>query len=245
MSSFTARLEALRTRIHAASAAASSERDAPPAGAETGAEPLLVAVGKGHPVAALREAYAAGIRDFGENYVQEWREKRAALADLPGIRWHFIGQLQSNKVKFLLEPLPPGQSLLIHSVDRPELVEAIAKRAQAPVDVLLQVEVSSLDHTKAGVPQNEAMTLAALVASSPALRLRGFMGIGPIASPAELSTLYPQWIACVEHCWRSFPQFAGKALLSLGMSDDLEIALQAGSNLLRVGTALFGERPRK
>ncbi|MFL5261134.1 MAG: YggS family pyridoxal phosphate-dependent enzyme [Anaeromyxobacteraceae bacterium] len=198
----------------------------------------LVAVSKTQPAEAIREAYAAGQRDFGENYAQEWRDKAAALADLDGLVWHFIGALQTNKVKYLL-PAEAGApaAAWVHTVDRLPLAEELSKRAArrgVRLRVLLEVNVAA-EASKAGATPEEVGALAERVRTLPGLELRGLMCIPPAEGDPR-------------------PHFArlralrddlggGLADLSMGMSGDYEAAIAEGSTLVRVGTAIFGARP--
>ena len=193
----------------------------------------LVAVSKTHPPEAVREAYAAGQRDFGENYAQEWRDKAAALADLPDLVWHFVGSLQTNKVKLLLGAAPP-RAAWVHTVDREELARELSKRATARgagVKVLLEVNVAR-EPQKAGCAPEEVPRLAAAVGALPGLELRGLMCIPPAeGDPAP----HFSWLAgcAARH---------GLAGLSMGMSGDFEVAVAHGATRVRVGTAIFGAR---
>jgi pyridoxal phosphate enzyme (YggS family) len=200
----------------------------------------LVAVSKTQPAEAIREAYAAGQRDFGENYAQEWRDKAVALADLDGLVWHFIGALQTNKVKYLL-PAEAGApaAAWVHTVDRLALAEELSKRAARRgmrLRVLLEVNVAA-EASKAGATPEEVPALAERVRALPGLELRGLMCIPPAEGDPR-------------------PHFArlralrdglggGLADLSMGMSGDYEAAIGEGSTLVRVGTAIFGARPRR
>jgi len=195
----------------------------------------LVAVSKTQPAEAIREAYAAGQRHFGENYAQEWREKAAALADLEGVVWHFIGALQTNKVKLLLRAGQPTVTW-VHTVDRLPVAEELSRRsAQLGVTtrVLLEVNVAG-EGSKSGCAPAEAPGLAAVVARLPALELRGLMCI-----PPALGDPRPHFAAL-----RSLRDGMPFDLpdLSMGMSSDYESALAEGSTMVRIGTAIFGER---
>ncbi len=207
-----ARIEALRARI--------------PPGV------TLVAVSKTHPAEAIREAYAAGQRDFGENYAQEWREKADALADLADLRWHFVGGLQTNKVKYLA-----GRVHLVHAVDREELAKELSKRfgqKGAVARVLLEVNTGG-EATKSGCAPRDAAALAAAVRALPAVELRGLMCMPPPEEdPRPHFTLL-----------RELRDRLGLAELSMGMSADWPIAIEEGATIVRVGTAIFGERPGK
>ena len=199
----------------------------------------LLAVSKTFPASAIRAVYALGQRAFGENYVQEARAKRAELADLRDIEWHLIGPLQGNKARMAAECFD-----WVESVDRPSIAERLsAARAGAPqpLDVLVQVNVSG-EATKHGVAPVDALALAQHVAGLPHLRLRGIMGIPePTADRQGLARQFRQLAACYGACGN-----AGLAVdtLSMGMSADLELAIEAGATELRIGTAIFGARER-
>ena len=201
----------------------------------------LLAVSKTFPAQVVREAHAAGQRAFGENYVQEGAAKIEALAELRGvaggIEWHCIGPLQSNKTRPVAE-----QFDWVHSIDRLKIAQRLAEQRPvhlAPLQVCLQVNVDG-GANKSGVAPDQALELARAVAALPRLRLRGLMAI---PEPA------PDFIAQRALFMRAAAVFdqireAGIALdtLSLGMSADLEAAISAGSTMVRVGTAIFGER---
>ena len=194
----------------------------------------VVAVSKTHPPEAVREAYAAGQRDFGENYAQEWRDKAAALADLPDLVWHFVGSLQTNKVKLLLGAAPP-RAAWVHTVDREELARELSKRATARgagVKVLLEVNVAR-EPQKAGCAPEEVPRLAAAVGALPGLELRGLMCIPPAEGDPR-----PHFRAL-----RALRDRLGLPDLSMGMTADWEAAVEEGATLVRVGTAIFGARP--
>lgn len=192
----------------------------------------LVAVSKTQPAEAIREAYAAGQRDFGENYAQEWREKADALADLVELRWHFIGGLQTNKVKYLA-----GRVAAIHTVDRIELAREISKRfaARAAVArVYLEVNVGA-EASKSGCAPADAPRLAEAVRALPAVELIGLMTIPPPDDDPR-----PHFRAL-----RALRDRLGVPGLSMGMSADWRVAVEEGSTCVRVGTAIFGTRPPK
>ncbi|WP_242346894.1 YggS family pyridoxal phosphate-dependent enzyme [Anaeromyxobacter terrae] len=200
--------------------------------AELPARVTLVAVSKTQPAAAIREAYAAGQRDFGENYAQEWREKADALQDLPGLRWHFIGGLQTNKVKYLA-----GRVAYVHTVDREELARELSRRfAQkgAVARVFLEVNTGG-EASKAGCAPGEAPALAAAIRALPAIELVGVMGIPPPEDDPR-----PHFRAL-----RALRDGLGLAELSMGMSGDWRVAVEEGATFVRVGTAIFGARPPK
>ena len=213
--------------------------DAAAAAARPPGSVRLLAVSKTFPAEAIREVHALGQRAFGENYVQEAVAKKAALADLPGVEWHLIGPLQSNKARAAARCFD-----WVESVDRARIADALsAARAGAarPLDVLVQVNVSG-EATKSGVAPEEAAALARHVAALPNLRLRGIMGVpAPAADPARLRREFRALRACYDAC-----EDAGLAVdtLSMGMSADLELAIAEGSTEVRIGTAIFGEREK-
>jgi hypothetical protein len=198
----------------------------------------LVAISKTQPAEAIREAYAAGQRHFGENYAQEWRDKSVALADLADLVWHFVGGLQSNKVKLLI-PGEPGLArpsvAWIQTVDRPSLAQEISRRASAHgtvVRALIEVNVGA-EASKSGCAQAEVPGLVELVSRLPSVELRGLMCIPPTDDDPR-----PHFAAL-----RKLRDALGLAELSMGMSGDYPIAIEEGATLVRVGTALFGPRP--
>ena len=201
----------------------------------------LLAVSKTFGPEAVRAAAAAGQRDFGENYIQEGVDKIAALADLRGqLRWHCIGPIQSNKTRLVAE-----QFDWAHGVDRLKTAERLSAQRPPglpPLNLCLQVNIDG-GPTKSGVAPAEALALALAVAALPGLRLRGLMTIPDRAPDFEA--------ACAVHTSARalFDQLnaAGLGLdtLSMGMSDDLEAAVAAGSTMVRVGSAIFGTRAVK
>jgi pyridoxal phosphate enzyme (YggS family) len=199
----------------------------------------LLAVSKAQPAARLREAFAAGLQAFGENYLQEALAKQAALIDLP-IEWHFIGPLQSNKTRAVAEHFD-----WLHSLDRLKLAERLSAQrpmGRAPLQVCLQVNVSG-EPSKSGVTPAELPELARAVAALPGLRLRGLMAI-PEAT-TDLAALRARFRAL--RALRDQLVAAGLALdtLSMGMSGDYRLAVEEGATLVRIGSALFGARPAK
>ncbi|WP_445004916.1 YggS family pyridoxal phosphate-dependent enzyme [Halomonas mongoliensis] len=202
-------------------------------------EARLLAVSKTKPAALVREAWHLGQREFGENYVQEALEKQAALADLDGIFWHFIGPLQSNKTRDVAEHFA-----WVHSVDR----EKIARRLNdqrpeglPPLEVCLQVNISD-EATKSGASLAELPALAEAVLSMPRLRLRGLMAIPAPAEDREAQRKpFARLREALEALHERFPE-APLDTLSMGMTGDLEAAVREGATLVRVGTAIFGER---
>ncbi|MGE5089518.1 MAG: YggS family pyridoxal phosphate-dependent enzyme [Candidatus Levyibacteriota bacterium] len=200
----------------------------------------LLAVTKTFPAEAIRAVHALGQRAFGENYVQEASAKFALLSDLTDIEWHLIGPLQSNKARAVAESFA-----WVETVDRARIAERLSAARtehQPPLHVLVQVNVSG-EATKSGVAPEEALRLAQIVASLPRLRIRGIMGIpAPTPDTAQLRAQFRRLRECYEACLAS-----GLAVdtLSMGMSADLEIAIEEGATEVRVGTAIFGARPAK
>lgn len=197
----------------------------------------LLAVSKRQPLEKLHEAYAAGQRDFGENKVQELMEK---VDQLPAdIRWHLIGHLQTNKVKYIAPFVH-----LIHSVDSLKLLQEIEKRAaqnNRTIPVLLQMHIAE-EESKFGLNAEELTELAeaALSGHFPHIELRGLMGMATFTEDeAQVRKEFGVLKGHFDHWKTHFPSFN---TLSMGMSGDLEIAIEQGSTLVRVGTAIFGER---
>ena len=200
-------------------------------------EITLLAVSKTFGPEAVRAAWAAGQRAFGENYVQEAVAKIAALAGLPGIEWHCIGPLQSNKTRPVAE-----NCHWVHTIERLKIAERLSAQRPAglpPLNVCIQVNVDG-GANKAGVPVQGAPALAHAVARLPGLRLRGIMSIPEPAADFEAAR------AVHARARALFDQLNAQGLgldtLSAGMSADLEAAIAAGSTLVRVGAAIFGAR---
>ena len=199
----------------------------------------LLAVSKTKPAEMLREAWQHGQREFGENYLQEALDKQAALEDLDGIVWHFIGPLQSNKTRAVAE-----QFAWVHSVDRLKIAKRLSEQRPAalpPLNVCLQVNISR-EASKSGVLPEDALALAQEIAALPGLALRGLMAI---PAPAETLEIQRQPLAALrqllEELQAALPE-APLDTLSMGMSDDLEAAVLEGATLVRLGTAIFGAR---
>ncbi len=201
----------------------------------------LVAVSKTKPEEAVREAYAAGQRAFGENYARELAAKAEALADLPGIEWHFIGHLQTNKAKIAAK-----HAHVVHTVDSAALARELGKRAAKerppsgpPLPVLVEVNVSG-EPQKSGAAASEIADVMRAVQGEASLRLSGLMTVPP-AGDLALARKTFETLALL----RSL--HGGSALLpelSMGMTADLDVAVACGATIVRVGTAIFGERER-
>lgn len=218
------RIAAVRDRIAAAAVRA---------GRAPG-EVTLVAVSKGFGVASMRQALAAGQRDFGENRVQEALEKYKELGTQ--VRWHFIGRLQRNKVRLLM-----GWVDCIHSVDRVELANEIDRRAQGAVEVLIEVNVSG-EPAKGGVEPARLPALLAAVAPLTGIRVVGLMGMAPRSASAEdVRPVFRHLARLRDDAAREFPTLAIHHL-SMGMSQDYEVAVEEGATIVRVGEAIFGRR---
>lgn len=225
MSSVTERLAQVRARLDAAVTLARRARG----------DVTLIAVSKGQPAAAVEEAYRQGQRDFGENYAQELRDKARELAHLEGLRWHFIGPLQTNKVKYVAPT-----AVMLHTLDRVELAVALGERVVKEgrtLPVLLEVNVGS-EASKHGVAPQEAAALLEKVRAVPGLNVVGLMCIPPERDdPAQAGGDFETLARLGERL--GLPQ------LSMGMSHDFEEAVKHGATLVRVGTAIFGARPGK
>lgn len=220
-----------------ASLAAVHERIAR-AAAKCGRDPgaiQLVAVSKTHPVEAIRAAYDAGQRVFGESYAQELSAKAAALADLTDLEWHFIGHLQTNKAK-LVAPV----ASVIHSVDSVHLARELARR-RATTDralaALVEVNVAG-EAQKSGVPPQDLEEVLAAVETEPKLALRGLMTMPPFGDLALAKKTFDTLVS-LRNLHGGITRLPA---LSMGMSSDLEVAIEAGATLVRIGTAIFGER---
>jgi len=195
----------------------------------------LVSVSKGHSEELIRVAHDQGMRVFGENYAQELAEKATALSDLPEIRWRFIGHLQRNKIKLI-----EGARATVDTVDSSRLAEAISARAAsrgATVEVLIQVNIGD-ETQKSGCKPAEVPALVEAVRALPNLSLRGLMTVAPHLEDAEATR--PFFAAL-----RQLAEAHGLQELSMGMTHDLEQAVEEGSTMLRIGTAIFGPRPAK
>jgi hypothetical protein len=228
MTSIAANLQAVRDRIAAACAQARRGTDGV----------ALLAVSKTWPAAAVREAAVCGQRAFGESYAQEAVAKVEALARL-GLEWHFIGPLQSNKTRPVAEVFS-----WVHGIDRLKLAERLSAQRPAglpPLQVCVQVNVSG-ETSKSGVAPAEVPALCRAVASLPNLKLRGLMAI---PEPTEDMMRLRSRFASVRQLLESL-NGEGLALdtLSMGMSHDLDAAILEGATIVRVGTAIFGERAR-
>lgn len=199
--------------------------------------PLLLAVSKTQPAAAIRALFALGQRAFGESYWQEAQGKLAQLVDLP-IDWHFIGPLQANKTRPVAEHFAWA-----HGVEREKIARRLSEQRppqMPPLNICLQVNLDG-EASKAGVAPEDVLPLALAVKDLPNLKLRGLMCIpAPRADAAEQRAAFRRMAELLEQLRAA--GIEGLDTLSMGMSDDLEAAIAEGSTLVRVGTAIFGER---
>lgn len=209
------------------------------AAARSGRKPVeitLVAVTKTFPLEAIRQAYEGGLRDFGENRVQDALGK---ISELPAdVRWHLIGQLQTNKINKII-----GKFTLVHSVDSFHLAEALSARVgEADQEILLEVNTSG-EGSKSGVAPAEAMVVAEKIALLPHLKFKGLMTVGPLTGDRQKQREAFKKLKSIFENIRS-EKWAGNgfSVLSMGMSSDFEAAIEEGSTMVRVGTALFGTR---
>ena len=199
----------------------------------------LLAVSKNFGADVVRQALAAGLTDFGENYLQEALEKIASLPRA-GLQWHFIGPIQSNKTRGLAEHFD-----WVQSVDRLRIAQRLSEQRPpelAPLNVCVQVNISA-EASKSGCAVAETVALCVAVAQLPRLRLRGLMAIpAPAADGADARAPFRALRQLFEQARAATGLGAGFDTLSAGMSDDLEAAIAEGASLIRVGTALFGSR---
>ncbi|MDR2014988.1 MAG: YggS family pyridoxal phosphate-dependent enzyme [Azoarcus sp.] len=228
MTSIAAALCAVRARIVAAARAVGRDP----------ASVRLLAVSKTFSALDIRAAFEAGQHIFGENYAGEMSEKSSSLAGL-GLEWHFIGPLQGNKTRTVAECCD-----WVHGIDRLKIAERLSMQRDAgrlPLQVCLQVNVSG-EASKSGVTPDEAVPLAHAVAALPRLRLRGLMCV---PEPSEDQSLLRRRFALLRNlCERLRTERLQLDTLSMGMSHDLETAIAEGATIVRVGTAIFGEREK-
>lgn len=221
------RISGVRERIHRAERAA---------GRVPGAV-KLIAVGKTFPACKLLAAYRAGVRDFGESYLQEALAKQTLLGHCD-ITWHFIGPIQSNKTRAIAEHFH-----WVHSLDRLKIAERLNEQRPTTLpelNVCIQINVSG-EPSKSGIAFDELADLAEAIRALPQLRLRGLMGIpAPAQDFAEQRAAFRRLRDALEPLMR-----CGCDTLSMGMSDDLEAAVMEGATMVRIGSAIFGERPRQ
>jgi pyridoxal phosphate enzyme (YggS family) len=219
--SFAENLSSVEERISAACARADRKRE----------EITLIAVTKTQPVEIIQEAYDHGIRDFGENRVQELLKKKDELPN--DIRWHLIGHLQSNKAKYIAPFI-----FCVHSISSVETAKELSKRAEQysrKIDVLLEINVAG-ESSKEGIAVSETESLLRLIfAEATSLNVKGLMTVAPLADDPE--TVRPYFSEL-----RTIRDRLGLTELSMGMTNDLEVAIEEGATMIRIGSALFGSR---
>lgn len=202
------------------------------------AEVTLIAVSKTKPVTDLQEIYNAGVRDFGENKVQEMCDKMEKMPK--DINWHMIGHLQRNKVKYIV-----GNVALIHSVDSYRLAEEIniqAKKKRLVVPILVEVNIAD-ETTKFGVSKEDAMELVRQIASLDALSIKGLMTIAPyVVDPEENRAYFRKIKELSVDIDNQNIDNVSMDILSMGMTGDFEVAIEEGATMVRVGTGIFGKR---
>lgn len=201
-------------------------------------EVTLIAVSKTKPVELLQEAYQAGARDFGENKVQEIMDKYPPLPS--DIRWHMIGHLQRNKVKYIVD-----KAAMIHSVDSLRLAQTIEQEAakhDVQVPILLEVNVAEED-SKFGLKMDEVLPLIEAIAEFPHIRVCGLMTIAPYVENAEENRMFFRQLKklSVDIAAKNINNVS-MSVLSMGMTGDYQVAVQEGATMVRVGTGIFGER---
>ena len=201
-------------------------------------EVTLIAVSKTKPVEMIREAYEAGVRDFGENKVQELMDK---IPQLPSdIRWHMIGHLQTNKVKYIVDKVK-----LIHSVDSLKLAQAIEKEAEKhdrTVDILLEVNVAE-ETSKFGLKTVEVLPVFEQIAQLNHIKIRGLMTIAPfVDDPEKNRTIFADLHKLYVDIKEKNIDNVTVSILSMGMTNDFEIAIEEGATMVRIGTGIFGAR---
>lgn len=201
-------------------------------------EVTLIAVSKTKPVPMLQEAYDAGSRDFGENKVQEIMDKYPVLPQ--DIRWHMIGHLQRNKVKYIVDKV-----FLIHSVDSLRLAEEISSQAekkQVEVDVLVEVNIAQ-EESKFGTSREEAISLVEEIAKLPHVHVKGLMTIAPfVENPEDNRKYFRQIKELSVDIMKKNIDNVSMGVLSMGMTGDYMVAVEEGATMVRVGTGIFGER---
>jgi pyridoxal phosphate enzyme (YggS family) len=220
MSEVARRLNEIQTRVAAACARAGRPVEAV----------TLVAVSKLKPAELIREAYEAGQRDFGENYAQELRDKAAELAGLEGLRWHAIGPLQTNKVKYVARAAHS-----FHALDRLDVARELSKRrAEAPLPCYVEVNLGG-EQSKSGLDPEALGPFLDEVRALPGLKVAGLMALPPPTEDLEQARGYFRRL-------RELARAQGLTGLSMGTTHDFELAIEEGATLVRVGTAIFGER---
>ncbi len=223
MSHIAENLKSVRERIEIAARRAGRSSE----------EIVLVAVTKTRSVEEIKEAMAHGVKHIGENYVQEAEKKFVEIGT--AVCWHMIGHLQRNKAKHAVEIFD-----FVHSIDSEQLARELGRRAQAAnrcIDVMVEVNISG-EQSKFGVKPDNALDLAGSIRDIPGIRLCGLMGMAPIVNQPEETRPY---FAKLKKLWDKLPD-ENRIFLSMGMTQDFEVAIEEGSNMVRIGTAIFGSR---
>ena len=201
-------------------------------------EITLVAVSKTQPVPVLKQAYALGVRDFGENKVQEIIEKYDQLPN--DVRWHMIGHLQRNKVKYIIDKV-----VLIHSVDSIRLAETInkeAKKHNITMDILVEINLAK-EASKFGIMPEETADFIGQIATFSNLRIKGFMTIAPIVqNPKENRLIFRALHKLLVDIYAKNVDNSNVGMLSMGMTNDFTVAIEEGATIVRIGTGIFGGR---
>ena len=227
MTSISNRLQAILSNIESAKQLAQADQSV-----------QLLAVSKAQAAAAIREAYAAGQRQFGENYLQEALDKQAQLSDL-AILWHFIGPIQSNKTQLIAQHFD-----WVHSVDRLKIAQRLndaRANNSSPLQVCVQINISN-EASKSGVLVADLQATVATIAKLPHLQLRGLMAI---PAPSLDLSVQRQQFKQVRQCYDNLLALGYQLdTLSIGMSDDYAVAIEQGATIVRIGSALFGARPQ-
>ncbi|RBW51124.1 YggS family pyridoxal phosphate-dependent enzyme [Marinobacter sp. F3R11] len=233
MSSIADNLRAVTRRIQKATLQAGREPDSV----------SLLAVSKTRSPEELREAVAAGQRAFGENYLQEALDKIDALNDLTGVDWHFIGPIQSNKTRQIASAFS-----WVHSVDRLKVARRLSEQRETGLPLLnicLQVNINN-EQSKAGCRPEDLPELVTEISQLPGLSLRGLMAIpDPEQTESALRASFRKLASTLKELRQNYPEAGPLDTLSMGMSGDLEMAIAEGATWVRIGTAIFGARPRK
>jgi pyridoxal phosphate enzyme (YggS family) len=227
MTSISNRLQAILSSIESAKQLAQADQTV-----------QLLAVSKAQAAAAIREAYAAGQRQFGENYLQEALDKQAQLSDL-AILWHFIGPIQSNKTQSIAQHFD-----WVHSVDRLKIAQRLndaRANNRTPLQVCVQINISN-EASKSGVLVADLQATVAAIAKLPNLQLRGLMAI---PAPSQNLSVQRQQFKQVRQCYDNLLALGYQLdTLSIGMSDDYAVAIEQGATIVRIGSALFGARAK-
>jgi pyridoxal phosphate enzyme (YggS family) len=227
MTSISNRLQAILSSIESAKQLAQADQNV-----------QLLAVSKAQAAAAIREAYAAGQRQFGENYLQEALDKQAQLSDL-AILWHFIGPIQSNKTQSIAQHFD-----WVHSVDRLKIAQRLndaRANNSSPLQVCVQINISN-EASKSGVLVADLQATVAAIAKLPHLKLRGLMAI---PAPSQDLSVQRQQFKQVRQCYDNLLALGYQLdTLSIGMSDDYAVAIEQGATIVRIGSALFGARAK-